>query len=396
MNKRYKIFIFILLIIPYIKPPVYIIGNTLDSIYDIYKIIVSICIFVWYISKYRTISKMLLALTIFQTTFIISTIFNGNFTNVWSQFVQLISVVGICALTELGIKEDCKSYLKSICIVLTVLSLINVYTMIKYSKTGMYVDQLMHWQYYFLGYDNSSFFIEFPLFICLTCYSYILKNKISIWVWPIFIIIGFSYLYVNSITSVIMILLYFIFILTNKSPIWKKILNFKVILIFIIFMFIFIVMFNGQIYFEKFLENHLGKNTTLSGRTFIWEKARYYITKAPIFGYGLQNTSILLERFGINHVHNIILDILYNGGIIALIAYLYIIKLCIKMINKDRNSFISNNISMGLFIYLFASIFDYYNNKYIIFILFIFAQYINKLNEESEKLKKIKEKNKNE
>ena len=43
--KKYNLYIFIILILPYIKPPTYIIGNKLDTIYDIGKII-SICIYI--------------------------------------------------------------------------------------------------------------------------------------------------------------------------------------------------------------------------------------------------------------------------------------------------------------------------------------------------------------
>lgn len=397
MKKKYNIIIYILLIIPYIKLPGYILGNTLDTIYDIYKIISCALIFVFYIYKYRKISKMLVAITLFQFSFIISTVINGNLNNVFDQTIQGLSIISICMLAEFGIKEDCKQFLKAMCVVLTVLTLANSYTMIKYYLKGMYVDELNHWEYYFLGYDNSSFFIEFPLLIYSACYSYMQYKKINAFTWIMTGIIAFSYFYVKSTTSLIMIVIFAIFLLTYRWKAWKKILDFRVVITVFVALFLLIVMFNIQSHFANFLENVLQKEVTLTGRDYIWEQAKSYIVKSPIIGYGMEDFEILMSKFGINHVHDIILDILYNGGMIALSIYFVILNLCKKQLNKDRNSFILNVISIGIFIYLFSGIFDYYNNKYIIFTFFILAAYANRIAEsikEKEKWRnECKEKN---
>lgn len=398
MNKKYNIIIYILLIIPFIKLPGYIIGNTLDTVYDICKIISCAFIFVIYIYKYRKISKMLIAIMLFQISFIVSTTINGSLKNVFDQLIQGISVISICMLTEIGIKEDCKQYFKAMCIVLTILTIANSYTMIKYYLKGMYVDELNHWEYYFLGYDNSSFFIEFPLLIYSACYSYIKYNKVKPFIWIMTGIIVFSYFYVKSATSLIMTIIFTVYLLTYRCKIWIKILDFRVVIAMVIIIFLLVVIFNIQNYLSDFLEGTLQKEATLTGRDYIWKQAKSYIVKSPIIGYGMEDFGTLMSKFGINHVHDIFLDIMYNGGIIALSFYCAILNICKKQINANRNSFILNTISIGLFIYLFSGIFDYYNNKYIIFTFFILAAYGNKIaklveNKEQKEMEKTNAKN---
>lgn len=389
MNKKYKLYIFILLIIPYIQLPGYIIGGVLDTIFDLYKVASSILIFIIYIYKYRKMSKMLVAVTLFQFTFVLSTIINGSLKNVFDQSIQFLSVVSICMLAEFGIREDCKSFFKAMCIVLGGLALANGYTMFKYYPNGMYVDELNHWQYYFLGYDNSSFFIEFPLLIYLTCYSYMKNKNIGLIVWLVIGMMAFQYIYVQSTTAIIMIAIFAIFLLTYKLIIWEKFLDFRVVISILLVTFFVIVIFNVQIYFSEFLENIVHKDITLTGRDYIWEEAKKYIMASPIIGYGMENFEVIMGKFGINHVHNFILDILYNGGIIALTMYSFILNLCKRYLNKDRSNFILNTISIGIFIYLFSGIFDYYNNKYVIFTLFILAMYSNKIIENVKETKTI-------
>lgn len=385
MKKTYRSFIiYVLLIIPYIQPAEYVIGSTLQRIYNIYKILSILCIILLYIYRYRNLSKMICYITIFQFVFVFSTCINGNISNIKEQIVQALTIISICMITEYGIKENKKQFLKAMYFVLAVYAIINSYTMIKYNNKGMFIDDLRHWEYYFLGYDNSTFLMIFPLYIYATCYSYIRYGRINLLTWFVLTFVGFSYLYVSSTTAFIMIALFMLYLATYKLKIWEKILNFKTLILIIFAVFIFIVILNGQTYFEDFMAKELNKSATMSGRTYIWDQAKKYIKESPIIGYGCEDYKILMSKFGINHVHNIVLDILYKGGSIAMIAYLIILGRCNKVLKRADETFIKNTILLGLFIYLFTGIFDYNNNKYILFTIFILIENTNRIIENGE------------
>jgi hypothetical protein len=315
----------------------------------------------------------------FQFVFVFSTIVNGNINNIKNQIIQAISIISICFLTEIEIQNEPERYFGIMSLVVGIMTFIHIYTMFKYYPVGMYIDDLGHTDYYFLGYDNASFFDVFPLVLYNTMYIYYKRGEKSPFIYIIPLIVGIAYFYVKSTTSMIMMMIYILFLLLHKNKIFQKIFNIKNVIYFIIFSFVFIVILNGQEYFADFLQNTLNKSVTLNGRTKIWKNAFYYIFKSPILGYGLEDTSILIYKFGINHVHNFILDILYKGGIVALFFYVCILRKCINELYKHKADFLAQTITMGIFIYLLAGTFDYYNNRYIIFTFYILAVHVSKI-----------------
>ena len=87
---------------------------------------------------------------------------------------------------------------------------------------------------------------------------------------------------------------------------------------------VLIVFFNIQNIFSWLIEGVLGKDLSLSNRTFLWGYALQDISRSPFFGYGVQtSTTFGLTRYALSfsHCHNAILTLLYQGGLISLISY---------------------------------------------------------------------------
>lgn len=94
------------------------------------------------------------------------------------------------------------------------------------------------------------------------------------------------------------------------------------------------------------------KNYTLAGRTYIWERALELIAENPFIGYGRgANVTVDIDYFGTNYyfseLHNAILQVMFNGGWIAIIIYSLILvclyKICIK--NRSING---NILAIGM------------------------------------------------
>lgn len=114
--------------------------------------------------------------------------------------------------------------------------------------------------------------------------------------------------------------------------------------------FVFIVLNVGTEIFSGFIEGVLHKSITFTGRNLLWQEALQLINNNPYIGYGRVSTNYISIWGGKYSSHNIILELLLQGGIVALIPFLVIIFKAIKMLNKYRNSDLGNMLFMALFL----------------------------------------------
>ena len=387
-----NVVLLMLSLIPYIKFAGYVFPESVNISLDICKVVVALISIAMYFKKNKC-SKIVALLIIYQLVYVFSTVFIINDGQILEQVKNMISIISICMIFEMGIKENPKTFFKSASIVFGSVSIICICTMFKYYPHGMYRDSLMDKNYYLLGQDNASFFDIFPSVLYLAILSIINKNKISAvtLIYTVFLFVGF--LYVNSITAVICLLIIILYIITNKFKIWDKLLTYKNIVIFSLVLFFLLVVIgvSNISFLVNFVENILKKSVTLTGRTDIWAKTLKYIGLSPVFGYGMEKNIVLLQKFGINHVHNIFLQIMYNGGIVALLIFGYINRFGSKKINECKSNDVKKLILLFIFVFFIMSMFDYYNHRYLQYTIFIIAcsaqninNYIENLGEEKE------------
>lgn len=256
---------------------------------------------------------------------------------------------------------------------------------------------------YLLGSDNR-FILYFIMQITLTLYLF---NKREIKKYLIFwYVIGLiTLLFVWSAAALVVFFLMLVFHMALFYH--KKRINIYLLLMIVLILSISIVFFNIQNLFSFIIVDILHKSLSLSYRTNIWAYANHYIFLSPIsfaFGYGFQDLSKVIKimvtnKYGTKffltpiHMHNLIENLLYDGGIIGLLLYSKIFHAIIK---KSKNSkFIStfqfNSISLiisALFILMIFDVFEYYPIYYMILSL-LFNYYKKNLlrGEKSEKNK---------
>lgn len=85
-------------------------------------------------------------------------------------------------------------------------------------------------------------------------------------------------------------------------------------------------------------------NLSLNGRGFIWEKAIESFLKSPIWGYGVHGTLIQVfwskwsgDGSGMNYMHNQLLQVANDGGLILLVLYVLMIYAVMDSIDKIPN-----------------------------------------------------------
>jgi len=102
--------------------------------------------------------------------------------------------------------------------------------------------------------------------------------------------------------------------------------------------------------FSSLIENVLGKSITLSGRTFLWSQALKLIAQKPILGYGVLDGSLLYSPTN-GHAysaHNTALQILLQGGVLALVIFAAFILMAGMALKKSVQTKASVESGYGL------------------------------------------------
>ena len=109
---------------------------------------------------------------------------------------------------------------------------------------------------------------------------------------------------------------YFLFIRSNKRSPLNHLLSYKnTVLVGMIISIIPVLVVGGELAFN--LTSLFGKRTGFSGRDIIWSKSVVQIFRNFLFGYGFEDSAITWQKINQTHCHNIILELLYVGGIVG-------------------------------------------------------------------------------
>lgn len=142
-------------------------------------------------------------------------------------------------------------------------------------------------------------------------------------------------------------LFYAVFI--HKSKLREKLVNIKTVLI-AYFGAMMLIVYAGMIPFlHTLIVDVLHKDLTFSGRKFIWAHVYTLFYRHPLIGYGNFDSGWIIKWNGImRNAHNLVFDILVQGGIILLIGYL-IFLLTVLITACDKNNKKSQLILVLLF-----------------------------------------------
>lgn len=257
-------------------------------------------------------------------------------------FYQNIIAYGILTMFLLSYEIDYKELMNQ-------LKKLSIFSILLYLLMMIFLKKS-----YFLLYDymDFGFTLIMPSLIVLISYIYERKIKYLIyWIISIILILLFG-----NRSPVLMTLLSMIFMI-KYLKVLERWLLFLVIVIPIIFLKpVVLYLYNFKIFTKMRIMQklwHYVDNSMVtglgSGRGKLEEIYFGYIKDAPIFGNGFQK-GLLKQGLG-NYSHNIIIDFLYNFGIIF--GALLLIALCIKIIITFKNN---HNIYMEQVLILFLGL----------------------------------------
>ena len=383
LKEKKKIAFFIMCFVIYTIPrSIEMLFPEIYKVINMVKAIAIICIFTYFAMFFikkdrRKISKYSKGVMIYAIYIFMVTIFNKvNIATCVKVYLLNISIILLCELIfNSNYKFEFVKFFTSYFLTLLVFNMIGL--IFNYINMGTMVNKE---NIYLLGQDN-----RFILYIIPTLLGYYYLNinnksgKIGMIMTYIIGVVTLAVVWsVASLAILIIIGLGFLVLtVANKHDIK---INSYIILILLITLSVTIVFLKIQNCFENFIVNVLHKSMTLSYRTIMWDDAKEMLIKNPvnlIFGFGYFDTqdSFIHMPIKVNHLHNIIMDPLFAGGIIGLTIYIGNLCIISNSINKISENNKRNNICLifgTLLLLLTFDTFEMYQIYY--FILFLILQ----------------------
>ena len=195
----------------------------------------------------------------------------------------------------------------------------------------------------------------------------------------------------GSSTAIVALVVYGLFVFCYKYCIKKgKVLNLKLAMFIGIIVDFMVVIFRVQEKLGALIGALFGKDTTLTGRTDLWDQAIELIGLNYLYGKGNSyalgqygwltkqywdsNQQVLEDVYFVSH--NQFLEILVNGGMICLIPFILAFLSMGRSVHKIKNSMYKNVIAAALLAYFIAMITDLVTPYEPLYVFMIVASYM--------------------
>jgi len=319
----------------------------------------------------------------FRASFLFSDMINGIDQVTFSLWIRctmwiLVAVVLFCTAIHYNPLRTLK-LTRAICNIMLVVNIICEFLF----PRGLARIEMLNYEYNVISWSDNVGFIDvgnrLSLFIILTffvnmLYQYKVRGKIENYFFVV--LIGVNTLLAQSASGfcALIVLLLYLFFAQVKS--FNKLINgYWIFGVYALVSSIFVVFQRFGI-MQFFITNILGRSMNLSNRTTIWAYYISEIIRRPIVGYGTMESGGLFRWNGQTwYAHNQILDILIQGGIVALIVVIVLIVL-VKRHNRKNEVIVSGLFSICLLAYLVVGMAEHFLvNLNVCFYIFLAIAY---------------------
>lgn len=340
----------------FFKPGILNYVSSLGLIDFAYSVLLLVCCTM--IIFFRVLKKdpysMVFYFAIFALTILIPTYINGQ--SIGQVAYTFFTLLCLCIYIEQGMKYNPKKFLKYMYMTLFLLLLINLVLMIAYPN-GLYMTEYYHNKFFFLSAKNGFIGIVLPTMVLGLINYHVFKSIKMANLITISVISIVTMVYSKSSTGIsVLVFLFLQVIFINRKSAFLK--RFKYVFWALIIISLSVALFRIQNIFGSFIEEIFGKSVDLSGRVDIWDIAINMIKQKPLMGYGANlTTGQILIKQTYYYSHNLILEIIVSGGIIALFA---LGNLFYQVIKKIRKNVVLHSglwfVLMGIICFLVVSI----------------------------------------
>lgn len=286
----------------------------------------------------------------------LSSLINNGFHEFASAGASLITQLGLACLLFHLLKERPKTIAWALLIIFAVHFILNAMTVI-----------VRPWEFrtikteetiiYFFGGKNSIFM--WGILLPATMLFMLTEAEKRHWI-KLAIVFSVMYaalaIYVDSASSsVCFIATALLLFLEYRGILPKPLFTAPNYLIFTIFIFFFIIVFNSVSVFADFL-SMLNRSTSFSGRDVLWAQGIDYVVASPLFGCG-SNIPFYLGSINAGHAHSFYLTYAARYGIPASVFFLLDAWMVCNKVKKANNRH-ANLLVIPYCALLFHSLFD--------------------------------------
>lgn len=263
------------------------------------------------------------------------------------------------------------NFLKGCYFYTTLISFVNALSIYIFFPDGMYIEN-----YYLYGLDNIGFIVALHAFFIGVICNIVEKGKIKKRLILLYIFIFGAYIYTKSGTGISMSIAILIFIMLYKTRL-IKIITYDRLLICICLIFISII-FIQNIGIWSWVSTLLGKGLGFNGRTIIWTAMFEVLPQHWLLGFGIDPTVtqyyISLHPSGgwlqaIGHMHNIILEFLFRGGIVGLSLFAILWIKCRKKMRYYASQLLTRILCVNFLFSMVTCMFEFRISMYTFWLL---------------------------
>lgn len=336
LNTKWIIIIFLLALFP----PEYFDQNaTVKLLLNVLKATVSVAVMLLYITNIRTHLKKAynIILLILWAELLISTLISDD-ASMYFYTTQVIDTLIPCFLVGIMAMQSPINGIKAMYYYFSMCAIANTISFILFPGAMYAQESTGNWVCWFLGGDNTgySYYIVASTLAMIYCSNIAGRVTLtSVLVW----ISGFIFAFGREIGSgMICQTIWAILFVIYSFRKFRQFIKARYIFYITAAGFLGIVIFRNLI-FES-IAVAVGKDITLTGRTWLWDKVIKAVMEKPAFGYGLVEGEIFKRVIstGVTGAHNQVLMLMFWGGLIAVFIFALLLGGAIKDAGKARKT----------------------------------------------------------
>lgn len=355
----------------------------LDSFLIIWDFFVLLyLLFMLAIGKYKLTGTTVCVISIYISYAVSTIIMSQNYMT----FIKTAGpITAICLLVDYAMQNHLEEYLDAIVCLLNILFTMNFISILLYYPEGMYNLSYIIGDIYLLGFDNGMIYTLIPLagYSCIRSYIKKCGKIISFGsVYSIGIMLV-SVFYVHAGSGMVQALLFVFMLVLITGRIGRKIVNPAVAFVTFYFATYLIVVLRITSHLQP-LFDALGKDSTFSGRTYMWNNALLSINRHFILGIGATARTVLGKNGLLYpHPHCLLLDFLYRGGIVMFILFT-VLLIRFSLVYSKKTGVVKSLILISVFAILIGEVINSAQYKVFFWSMFPLIEYTEML--ENKKL----------
>lgn len=357
-------------LIGYLKPPFASWHPTLSLLFNGLRMVSLALTAAYAIVSCVKLSKFTWAVIAYQVIYILITVFRQG--NIAQAIIGAATITGEIVLFETAIKRNLLSFLRTICTILTVYVVLNFFTVV-FIPRGLYLTE-NNSPVFFLGMHNRFVFWMLPLICLSSMYAYLTVGRLTWKQYAIHAVCLATLITEWAVGAMIgLLIMMAYFLIVDKVSI--AVADYRLYLIIYLLLWVTMTFMDTLDAWDWLTYGIFGKSDTLDARLRLWAKGKKYLFSDLshfLFGCGLESDAVIQKKFWYVHLHNNLLNVMYQTGLIGAIVYSSAFCTIIRPLVRFKSHPVGKLLAFALFaffIMLLMDTYDLYGHFYVLGVL---------------------------